>query len=152
LTPESQATEADDLSPNADDTYDFEGVAAGLQTLGFATWRVTAPSRKVDLLARHPDGTIVRVHRNKRLTVEFDYSNCDRFKNDAPAAKPVVEISWSQNWRWAICVWYFRVVRKIRSAAKQLRFRYNAPKRVASFKRTYAEPPTTEFEWRGWGL
>jgi hypothetical protein len=168
LSPEYQVPEADDPGPNASNAYDIDGVAESLTTLGFATWRPTSDSRKMEFLARHRDGTIVRIHRNKRLTVEFDYSNCDRFKNNALPPKPVaVELRRSKNWRWTICYWaiwcrancrwaicigYFRVVGNVRYAIKQFKSRYKTPNRVVRLKPIYTEPPTNEFEWRGWGL
>ena len=162
-----RSPEADGPSPNESDDYATDGTAESLRTLGFETWRPTSATRKMELLARHPDGTIARIHRDKRLTFELDCSNCDR-PNGVPSPKPVfVELRRRRNWRltiwyWAIlcranCQWEiyvlnFRAVARVRRAIRRLRFRYKMPVRVVKLKPIYTEPPTNEPEWRGWGL
>lgn len=167
MTPEAHTTKPDDLGPNASDGYDFESITVDLETLGFAVWRPTSSSRKFDLLARHRDGTIVRLHREKHPVIEFDYSRCEQQDGAAARKSVVIELRESRNWRltiwhWAINRWAdfrwtlyiapFWIRGNILYPIKQLRLRYKTSNRLRRLKPIYSEPPTTESEWRGWGL
>jgi hypothetical protein len=167
LTPESQPTAVDDLGLTANNAHDLDATAAQLEQLGYALWRPTSPSRKVDLLARHPDGTIIRIHRAKRPIMEFDCSHCHR-EVGAPVPKPVViELTGSKNWLLVICYWANWCWAEFRSALyiapywvrgnvtrpiKRIILHCKMPERVVKLKPIYTEPSTTESQWRGWGL
>lgn len=136
--------------------------------MGYTIWRPTAPLRKLDLIARNPDGTIIRFHHTKRPIVEFDCSNCER-PDGAPAPKPVfIELRRPKNWRWLatllrakllcanlrweIYILPFRVRGWVRPKIRRLKSRYKIPNHVAKLKPIYTEPATSDSEWRGWGL